>query len=473
MRPATRIPLKLLGTLGIAAVAVAHLVLLFGMRFEMDGSGSRPIFSFRDPERHYERIEQSRAAEPPVEAPSRVQAAAPPTPAPARAVESKPYWTDYRGPNRDGRYEQSGILTAWPAKGLNLLWKIPVGGGYSSIVVAEGKAFTIEQRRGDEVIAAYDVKTGKQLWAHKYPASFQESMGGEGPRATPAWHQGLLYSLGATGWLKVLDAGTGQVKWEKDILADNGAQNLTWGMSAAPLIVDDKVIVQPGGMDGKSIVAYNKLTGAKMWTSLNDQQAYTTPMLATLSGKRQIVTATALRVVGLDPDGGKLLWEFPWTTEYDVNAAQPVFTAENRFIISAGYDHGAALVEVAPEGDAFKARQIWFNKKMKNRFNSSVVHDGYLYGLDESIMACVRVGDGQQMWKGGRYGYGQLLLAGGHLVVISEQGEVALVKAAPDKHTELARFQAIEGKTWNVPALADGVLFVRNIAEMAAFRIGR
>ncbi|MDX1983099.1 MAG: PQQ-binding-like beta-propeller repeat protein, partial [Bryobacteraceae bacterium] len=295
--------------------------------------------------------------------------------------------------------------------------------------------------------------------------------GGDGPRATPTWHEGMLYSMGATGMLKVLDAATGAVKWEKDTLKDNGAQNLTWGMSAAPLIVDDKVIVQPGGLDGKSVVAYHRITGARVWSSLNDQQAYTSPMLVTLAGRRQIVTATALRFVGLDPADGKLLWEFPWTTEYDVNAAVPLVVGENRLFISAGYDHGAALLEIEKSGAGLAAKQIWFNKKMKNKFSSSVLHEGHIYGMDEAIMACVRVSDGQQMWKGGRYGYGQLLLANGHLVVISEAGELVLVKATPDKHTELAKFSAIEGKTWNVPAMADGVLFVRNLAEMAAFRI--
>jgi outer membrane protein assembly factor BamB len=473
---------KILGSLVIGLIMMAHLFLLFGMRVELDGSGARPIFSFRDKEKHFAAIDVDRtaapvavpaapAAQPPATV---VAAAAPESAAPAPAAEAKPapYWTDYRGPLRDGHYRQTPVLDAWPANGLRRLWKIPIGLGYSSMVIADGRLYTIDQRRDKEVVAAYDAASGRELWAHSYPAFFQEGMGGDGPRATPVWHEGLLYSMGATGWLKVLDAATGKVKWEKDILKDNGAQNLTWGMSAAPLIVDEKVIVQPGGMEGKSVVAYHKLTGERVWSSLNDQQAYTSPMLVTLAGRRQIVTATALRFVGLDAADGKLLWEFPWTTEYDVNAAQPLVVGDNRLFISAGYDHGAALLEIEKSGDGLAAKQVWFNKKMKNKFSSSVLHEGHIYGMDEAIMACVRVSDGQQTWKGGRYGYGQLLLAGGNLVVISESGELVLVKATPEKHTELAKFPAIEGKTWNVPAMADGVLFVRNLAEMAAFRIG-
>jgi outer membrane protein assembly factor BamB len=281
----------------------------------------------------------------------------------------------------------------------------------------------------------------------------------------------MLYALGATGELFCFDAATGRVRWSKNILADNGAANLQWGMAAAPLIVDDKVIVQPGGPNGRSVVAYHKLTGERVWSALDDKQAYTSPMLVTLAGRRQILTVSAKRVKGLDPRDGALLWDYPWATQYDINASQPIVVDANRFFISAGYGHGAALVEVSAAGNRFQTRTVWENIRMKNKFNSSVLHEGHVYGLDEAILACVDVNTGELKWKGGRYGYGQLLLASGHLVVITESGEVVLLKATPESHQELARFQAIRGKTWNVPAIDNGRLFVRNIAEMAAYRI--
>ncbi|MDX1981149.1 MAG: PQQ-binding-like beta-propeller repeat protein, partial [Bryobacteraceae bacterium] len=218
---------KILGTAVIGLITLAHLVLLFGLRVEVDGSGTRPIFSFRTPEKQFEEIEKSRTAPEPPSAPAEpavVAAAAPdPEPKPAAPAKPAPYWTEYRGPLRDGHYRQTGILTTWPAAGLKRLWKIPIGLGYSSMVVADGRLYTIDQRRDKEVIAAYDVNTGRQIWAHAYAAFFQEGMGGDGPRATPTWHEGMLYSMGATGMLKVLDAATGAVKWEKDTLKDNGA----------------------------------------------------------------------------------------------------------------------------------------------------------------------------------------------------------------------------------------------------------
>jgi outer membrane protein assembly factor BamB len=180
---------------------------------------------------------------------------------------------------------------------------------------------------------------------------------------------------------------------------------------------------------------------------------------------------SARRVMGLTVEDGTLLWDYPWTTEYDINASQPLILGDNRFFISAAYDHGAAVVELTPSGTGLTAKTVWQNNRMKNKFTSSVLYDGYIYGLDESILACIDPRNGDLKWKGGRYGYGQVVLASGHLIVLTESGEVVLVKATPERHQEVAKFPAIDGKTWNHPALAGGRLFVRNEAEMAAFRI--
>jgi outer membrane protein assembly factor BamB len=383
---------------------------------------------------------------------------------------SRNYWTNYRGPRRDGKYDQA-ISTSWPANGLPMLWKQPVGIGFSSFVIADGRAFTIEQRRKQEVVAAYDVATGRELWTQAWDAEFSEE-NGDGPRSTPTWDQGRLYALGATGEFRCLDANTGAVIWGKNILSENQAPNLPWAQSASPLIVDDKVIVQPGGGGGKSVVAYNKMTGAPVWKALDDRQAYVSPMLVELGGRRQIVAVSATRVVGLTPENGSLLWSYAWDTDMGINCSQPIVVDKNRFFISSGYDKGAALVEVKPNGNTFTATTVWQNKNMKNRFNSSVLHNGYIYGLDEKILACIDVNTGERKWKEGRFGFGQVILASGHLVITSgETGEVVLVKATPDKYTEVARFAAVQGTTWNYPAIADGRLLVRNSAEMAAYDI--
>jgi outer membrane protein assembly factor BamB len=387
------------------------------------------------------------------------------------ARPARNYWTDFRGPARDGRYDEATIRTSWPNDGLPQLWKQPVGGGYASFVVAEGRAYTIEQRRNQEVVAAYDVETGRELWTHGWEAEFRESLGGDGPRATPTWHDGRVYALGAAGEFRCLDGKTGKLIWNRNILSDNGAQNISWGMSAAPLVVDDKVIVLPGGPAGKSVVAYNRLSGAPVWKALNDQASYTSPMLVTLAGKRQVLVVTASRIVGLAVEDGALLWETSWQNSASINVAQPIVLNQNRFFISAGYGKGAALVEVTGAGRSFSARKVWENNSMKNKFNSSVLQNGYIYGLDEGILTCVEAETGERKWKGGRYGYGQVLLASGHLIITTENGEIVLVRATPDAHTEVARFTALEGRTWNYPAIAGGRLLVRNATHMAAYNI--
>src|SRR5919205_1355043 len=426
---------------------------------------------------HYAELEKQRAEQAAQSAPSVApspspspSASASPSPGQAPAEPAKNYWTNFRGPKRDGKYDEANISTNWPASGLPVVWKQPVGVGHASFVIADGKAYTIEQRRSQEVVAAYDINNGHELWTQKWTAEFDDSTG-DGPRATPTWDQGRLYALGATGELRCLDANTGAVIWGKNILSDNQASNLPWAMAGSPLIVDDKVIVQPGGTSGKSVVAYNKMTGAPVWKVLNDVQAYVSPMLVDLAGRRQIVVVSSTRVVGLTPEKGDLLWEYPWDTDMGINVSQPIMVDRNRFFISSGYGKGAALVEVKGSGNSLTASTVWENTNMKNKFNSSVLYNGYIYGLDEGILVCLDVNTGERKWKNGRYGYGQIILAGSHLIVTSDQGDVALVKATPDAYTEITRFTALKGQTWNYPAIANGRLLVRNSNEMAAYDI--
>ena len=389
--------------------------------------------------------------------------------APEATAPDTPYWTDFRGPRRDGHYRERPIPTDWPSGGLIPMWKQPIGGGYASFVVAAGRAFTIEQRAQQEVVAAYDVETGRELWTSSWEAIFRESLGGDGPRATPTWAEGIVYALGGTGELRALDDTEGRVIWQTNILDDSGARNLDWGMAASPLVVDDTLVVLPGGPNGGSVVAYDRHTGARAWSVLDDQQAYSSPMLVTLAGVRQILVFSATRLMGLLPGRGDVLWEYPWRTDFGINAGQPIVLGEDRVFLSSGYGTGAAVIEVSAIGSRFSVREVWRNNRMKNQFTSSVIHEGFVYGLDESILACLDAATGELQWKGGRYGYGHVLLASGHLIVLAENGDLALVRATPERHKEIVRFPALSGKTWNHPAIAGGYLLIRNLAEMAAY----
>ena len=495
---------RLLIGIAISAAALVVVARVAGVRMEVDGTGMRPMLTRFDADAHFAALEADRSAQaarlaartetvatpantvaaPAVAAAERTDTAAEPLesndaatePAGTAAVLAAPDrrseapWPAYRGMARDGRY-QRGIRTDWPADGLPPLWHQPIGGGYAAFVAADERLFTIEQRRDQEVVTAYDAATGRELWAHGWDTLFREGMGGDGPRATPTWDDGRLFALGATGELQSLDAATGRLRWRTNILADAGARNLSWAMAASPLIVDNMVVVLPGGTGGQSVVAYDADTGAPVWSALDDVQGYTAPMLVTLAGRRQILVVTAERAAGLSVEDGALLWDYPWVVSTVPNISQPVMVGDGRLFLSASYGQGAALIEVRETGGTLAARELWRTNRMKNKFSSSVVHEGYLYGLDESILACLDVETGELVWKAGRYGYGQLLLANGYLVVLTERGDVVLVRATPDGHEELARFAAISGKTWNTPTLADGRLYVRNTTEMAAFDI--
>ena len=478
--------LKRLAIAGAGVAVIAVGLRGVGYRIRMDGSGHPRLVRVIDADALYEALERQRAAQhaaapsPTPVAPAAVTAppvttAAPPAPAttsaPAPAsgrATTAGSWTDFRGPARDGVYRQRPLAATWPAGGPRLLWKQPIGEGHASFAIARGVAYTIEQRREREVVAAYDIKTGRELWTTGWDAHFSESMGGDGPRATPTWSGGVVYALGAAGELRALQAATGAVVWRRNILDDAGAVNLQWAMAGAPLLVDGKVIVQPGGR-GASVVAYEAATGTTVWKSLDDQQAYVSPMIATLAGRRQIVTWTADRVVGLAIEDGALLWSHPWTNGNQINAAQPVVVGDHEVFVSTGYNKGATLIQIAASGTGFTATEVWQTPRMKNRLSSSVLLGGYVYGLDEGILGCLDVRSGQLLWKGGRYGHGQILLAGDRLVITTERGELALVRATPSAFEELALVPGIDGRTWNVPAIEDGILLVRNAQEMAAF----
>ena len=486
--PKTARQAKLLGSLCIALLGAGYLFVLVGI---LTGSSFISIFARNpDEEAHYSALERHRAeqrgaASDPAAATESSSPApdsgekkdgtlvVPASAAPAAVKSNLALWTDFRGPGRAGFYPGNDIRTDWPSDGLPELWRQPIGGGYSSFVVGDGLAFTIEQRRNREVVAAYAVQSGREMWTDSWDAEFVESMGGDGPRATPTLDDNRLYALGAKGDLRCLQAKTGKLIWSRNILTDNQAGNIQWGMAASPLIVDDKVIVCPGGTSGKSVVAYNKMTGEPVWKALNDEASYTSPMLVTLGGVRQALVVSARRILGLAPENGSLLWEHPWSNSSGINCSQPLVIGDNRVFISAGYGKGAAVIELTREGNGFTARTVWENGAMKNKFNPSVYHEGYVYGLDEGILCCVDVSSGERKWKGGRYGFGQVLLASGHLIITSDTGEVVLVKATPEKHVELAKFKAVEGRTWNYPAIAGGRLLVRNATEMVCYNLAR
>jgi outer membrane protein assembly factor BamB len=454
---------KIFGTIGVGLYCllyvvgmVALLMRFTGLEFEWRG-GFPPVLTWHKTHPDYEAVEASRRAQPKIAVP-------PP------AFGAQADWPGFRGPHGDGHYDQTPIATNWPAEGLRPIWKQPIGGGYASFAIAGGRAFTIEQRRDQEAVTAYDVESGRELWAVAYAAKFDEPLGGEGPRATPCFSEGKVYSLGAMGDFLCLDATDGKVVWKLNILTDNFASLLSYGTATSPLVVKDKVIVQAGGAKGRSVVAYNKLTGKAIWRVLDDGAAYSSPMLVQLAGQEQLLVVTQHQAAGLQVQDGALLWTIPWIiNQGNRDNAQPVLLATNRFLLSGGYGTGCEAVEVSRTKTGFEAAPLWHNLWLKNKFTSSVFWQGFVYGLDEDMLVCLDAQTGERKWKNGRYGYGQVLVADGYLIVLGGEGQLALIKASPERYEELAHFQAIEGKTWNHPAMSGGKILVRNAVQMACF----
>jgi outer membrane protein assembly factor BamB len=285
---------------------------------------------------------------------------------------------------------------------------------------------------------------------------------------------GRVYTLGATGLLNCLDGASGKAIWSVDILKDNDAGNISHGVCSSPLLVDEKVLVCPTGKNGPTLAAYHRDTGQRLWQGGTKQAGYGSPLLAELDGVRQVLLTDSTGVAGYDPDTGTALWEFAWSNTDKTNCSQPWPNAggPGQVFVSTGYGKGCALVRVERgTSGVWSATPRWQSRAMKTKFTSAVEHRGHIYGLDDGILECLDLKKGKIVWKDGRYGHGQILLAGDLLIVQAEDGEVVLVDPSPEGLRELGRLPALAGKTWNHPAVAGRYLLVRNDQEAACYEL--
>jgi outer membrane protein assembly factor BamB len=391
-----------------------------------------------------------------------------PLPAPPAAVETAVEWPGFRGPGRDGIIPGVRLETDWSKAPPVELWRRPIGPGVSSFAVHGDRLYTQEQRGADEIVACYAATTGEPIWMHRDATRHWDSHVGAGPRATPALFGGRVYALGATGILSALDAGNGRIVWSRNAASDTRAKEPTWGFVSSPLVVDDLVVVHVG-----ALAAYDRATGEPRWVG-PASGSYSSPQLLTIDGVRQVVLLSRSGASSVAPADGKVLWEHSWP---GIGIVQPALTAEGDVLISQvdgmASPIGTRRLAVAQAAGGWTVEERWTSNRLKPSFSPFVVHEGHAYGFDGSLVACIDLRDGERVWKGGRYGSGQLVLLPDQdlLLVVSEEGELALVQAVPDRFDELARFPALAGKTWNQPALVGRLLLVRNGEEMVAFRL--
>lgn len=380
-------------------------------------------------------------------------------------------WPQWLGPDRTGISKETGFRKTFPKNGPKILWKKSLGAGFSAFSVVKDRAYTMFADDSYEYLVCLNANTGKEIWKTRTDLFYGDYMGGNGPRATPTIDGNLVYTLSAYGKLYAVDASTGSVVWEQDFKKSFGAKPPQWGFCGSPLVADGRVYIETGGENGNHVVAYNKTDGKLVWktvTGSDDVAGYSSPIKTTINDVPQILFFTGRGVMGTNPENGTTYWRYPWKTDYDVNAATPVFVAPDGILISSGYGTGSALLRIAGSGGNQQASEVWKNRDLKSRMATPVLYEGYLYGFDASILKCIEAKTGKEMWKHRGYGEGSLIIADGMLIVLGDKGNLGMARISPKGFTELATAQVLDGnKGWTGPALSGGRLFVRNLYEMA------
>jgi outer membrane protein assembly factor BamB len=399
-------------------------------------------------------------------------------------------WYQYRGSNGDGTAAEK-ILTSWPAEGPKRLWTVKTPAGFSSFSAAAGKVFTVVSRDIDgaptEVCVAFDAVNGKELWASPTGAAKYRSggdtgapgnTGGDGPRSTPAVSDGRVYVYSSAIMLHCLDAATGKPLWKKDMRADFHGRNIDWESAMSP-VIDGELLFIAGGGPGQAMLAFNKVSGEVVWQTGDDAMTHATPVLANIHGVRQVIFMMQSGLVALEARTGKPLWRFSFP--YRIATGCSPVVAGDIVICAAGYDIGGAACQVTQDSGGFQAKELWRSKgnnPLGDLWSTPVQKDGYLYGMisfkkfGQGPLKCVDVKTGEVKWEQPGFGAGNVVLAAGYLIALSDTGEIVVAKASPDSYQEVARAKAIEGKCWSTPALSNGRLYIRSTKEGACFDLG-
>ncbi|MEM9659125.1 MAG: PQQ-binding-like beta-propeller repeat protein, partial [Planctomycetota bacterium] len=383
-----------------------------------------------------------------------------------------PEWPSFRGADRSGRQQGPQISTQWRNSPPQEIWKISVGPGWSSFAVAGNLLFTQEQRGPLEETVCYDADSGREIWSQAVEKRFYESMGGPGPRATPTISDGKLFSMGASGDLIRLDPKSGDVAWQVDLQEVSNRKPPTWGFSSSPLVVDGNVVVHAGGDEDRGVLAFDVETGDLRWSAAAGDHSYSSPQLSTIAGVDMVLMLTNQGLHAFDPSTGEVRFTYDWPYQ-GYRVLQPQAVDGDSLLLATGMGVGTRRIRVVGEDGSFSTEDIWESRQLKPDFNDFVIHGDHTYGFDGGVFTCIDLKNGMRAWKGGRYGKGQVLLLedSALLFVAGEQGEIVLLKADPGERQELARFQALEGKTWNHPVVVGDRLYVRNAQEAACYQL--
>lgn len=379
-------------------------------------------------------------------------------------------WPQFLGPQRTGVSAETGLISQWPEGGPPIAWRVPGGVGMSGVAVQDGRALTLVQTDGRQRLVSLDAKTGRRQWSADLAPAYKNQMG-DGPRATPTLDEDSAYVFTGDGTLAAVSLADGEIRWKCEPLKDHRGKVADYGMACSPLIVGDLVVVTIGAPDA-TVVAYQRKSGEKSWAAGNDPAGYSSPALLKLGGVEQVVAFTGASCLGVRPGTGELLWRYPFVTDYQCNIATPL-EIDGRLFISSGESHGAALLEITEE---MQVKEVWtsFGPRavMKNEWQTSILHDGKLYGLDNvgsagpvTHLACIDAATGKSVWEQPRFGKSNLISADGKLIFSTMQGELVLAKVTPEGYREIGRMEVL-GTTRQAPSLSDGRVYLRDGAEI-------
>lgn len=397
-------------------------------------------------------------------------------------TDAVPGWPQFLGPERNGISRETGLNLDWRARPPKALWKMPLGSGWSSLAFAQDKMFTMVERGGRIVVVGLEPASGKEIWAYNAaPAYIDRQRQGPGPRATPTCDDGRLYCFLPAGELCCLKAEDGSAVWKTNVFEATGASNhadmeFYWGMSGSPLVEGGLVIVQPGGAKGSSVAAFRKDTGKLAWSAGDDPPGYGAPIAVTAKGRRQIVCFTGTSLLGLDPAAGKVIWRFPWRNHAETNCATPLWIDNRLLFISSAYGAGSALLELAEDGQS--VREKWRSKQLQNQMATSIILDGHVFGchgdLKGGVLRCFDLATGKEKWTSREPGKCLLIAAQGHLICLSEDGVLRLLKASPERYEVKGELKDVLAyKAWTPPALWNKKLFLRDQKSLVCLDLGK
>ncbi len=391
---------------------------------------------------------------------------------------AKGEWSQLLGPQRNGISSETGLLDRWPDGGPKEIWRVPGGVGMSGLAISRGRVLTLVQRQGKQWLVALDAKSGDSIWEVSLAPAYTNAMG-NGPRATPTIAGDLVFVFTGEGILSAHGFDNGKQLWSHHVVKELSGKEVAYGMACSPLVVGDQVIVMAGASKG-TLVAYDTKSGKQLWTAGSDPAGYSSPALLNIGGKSQIVAFTGNSTIGVDPAKGSLLWRYPFQTDFDCNIATPV-DVKGQVFISSGENHGSVLLALKPNGNKFDVSEVWDSlgpkSVLRNEWQTSMLFDGYLYGMDNvggagpiTHLTCIDAATGKRKWQEARFGKGNLIAADGKLFISTMKGELVVVRATPERFDEIGR-ATILGGTRQAPALSNGFLFLRDDKEIVCLDV--